>query len=102
MFSSIDASSNAGNLNESPLADKFGSIKNSLVYLHNQQTIIGNFPEFLLIPILSLPSGLITYFYVVACSHNKLEVTDKPVFHTNLWDSVAYDWKRAELDDSNS
>lgn len=45
MLSFIDAPSDAGSLNESPLADTFGSIKNSLVYLHNQQTIMGTFPN---------------------------------------------------------
>ena len=89
MLSFIDAPSDAGSLNESPLADTFGSIKNSLVYLHNQQTIMGNFPEFLLITVLSLPSGLKTYFYGAAYSHSTLKVTDKPLFPTNLWDSVA-------------
>lgn len=64
-----DAPSNAGSLNESPPLDKFGSIKNSLVYLHNNEPLSGTFLNFC--SFLSLPTFRPEYlFYVVAYSHS--------------------------------
>lgn len=59
-LSFIDVPSSAGTLNESPLVDKFGSIKNSVVYLHNKHYQALSW--ILAYSSLSLPSGLNTYF----------------------------------------